>query len=71
MLNAREGIRENLLAIENAPLDGFYIELNSRNTKWLTFFYNPGKNKKEKCLAGPSQHLKYIPQIMKKIILNK
>ena len=66
MLYVGEGTRENLLAIENAPLEGFYIQLNSGKTKWKTYFYNPGKNKKEKLLAGPSQYLNIYSSKKKK-----
>ena len=70
MLYVGEGTRENLLAIENAPLEGFYIQLNSGNTKWKTYFYNPGKNKKEKLLAGPSQYLNIYSSKKKKKLGN-
>ena len=36
MLFVREDIPSDLLAIENEPLEGLYVELNLRNDKWLT-----------------------------------
>ena len=31
----REDIRSNLLATENKPIEGLYVELNLRNDKWF------------------------------------
>ena len=35
MLFVREEIPSNLLVIKNKPIEGFYVQLNLRNDKWL------------------------------------
>ena len=50
MLFVRKGIPSNLLA---KPIEGFYIELNLRNDKWLlNCSYNPHKNNTGKHLKA-------------------
>ena len=45
MLFVREDIPSNLLTIEDKPIESFYVELNLRNSKWLTnCSYNSHKN---------------------------
>ena len=45
MLSVREYISSNLVEAETKPIEGFYIELNLRNDKWLlNCSYNPNKN---------------------------
>ena len=45
MLSAREDIPSNLVEAEAKPTEGFYIELNLRNDKWLlNCSYNPHKS---------------------------
>ena len=45
MLFVREDIPSNLVEAEPKPIEGFYIELNLRNGKWLlNCSYNPHKN---------------------------
>ena len=45
MLSVREDIPSNLVEAETRPVEGFYIELNLRNDKWLlNCSYNPHKN---------------------------
>ena len=45
MLFVREDIPSNLVEAEAKPTEGFYIELNLRNDKWLlNCSYNPHKN---------------------------
>ena len=45
MLFVREDIPSNLIEAEAKPIEGFYIELNLRNDKWLlNCFYNRHKN---------------------------
>ena len=45
MLFVREGIPSNLVEAEAKPIEGFDIELNLRNDKWLlSCSYNPHKN---------------------------
>ena len=35
MLFVREDIPCKLLSLENKPMEGFYVEINLRKTKWL------------------------------------
>ena len=45
MLFVREDIPSYLVEAEAKPIEGFYIELNLRNDKWLlNCSYNPHKN---------------------------
>ena len=45
MLYVREDIPTNLLEVETKPSEGFYVEINVRNDKWLiNWSYNPHKN---------------------------
>ena len=45
MLSVREDIPSTLAEAETRPVEGFYIELNLRNDKWLlNCSYNPHKN---------------------------
>ena len=45
MLFVREDIVSNLVEAEAKPIEGFYIELNLLNDKWLlNCSYNPHKN---------------------------
>ena len=45
LLYVREDIPPNLLSKETNPIEGFYVELNLRNDKWLiNCSYNPHKN---------------------------
>ena len=42
MLFVRQDILCKLLLTENAPIEGFYIEINLRKETWLIcVFYNP------------------------------
>ena len=44
MLNVREDIPSNLIAFEDKPIEGLFIELNLKNTKILiNCSYNPHK----------------------------
>ena len=44
MLHVREDTLAKLLTTEKLPIEGFYIELNLRNQKWLaSCSYNPKK----------------------------
>ena len=45
MLFVREDVCSNLFEVETKPVEGFYIELNLRNDKWLlSCFYSYHKN---------------------------
>lgn len=45
LLYVREHIPSNLLTVETKPIEGFSVELNLRNGKWLiNCSYNPHKN---------------------------
>ena len=44
LLYVREDIPTNLLEVETKPIEGFYVEINLRNDKWLiNCSYNPHK----------------------------
>ena len=63
----REGFSENLISTENEPLEGFYVELNLRNSTWLlNCSYNPHKNIIEKHLIGLSEYLDLYSSIYEK-----
>ena len=58
MLFVREDIPSNLVEAEVKPIEGFYIELNLRNHKWLlNCSYNPHKNNIENHLQALSDFL--------------
>ena len=43
-LYVREDIQSNLLEVETKPIEGFYVEINLHNDKWLiNCSYNPHK----------------------------
>ena len=45
LLYVREDILSNLLEVETNPIEGFYVEINLHNNKWLiNCSYNPRKN---------------------------
>ena len=45
LLYVRENIPSNLLEVETKPIEGFYVEINLHNDKWLiNCSYNPHKN---------------------------
>ena len=45
LLCVREDIPSNLLEVETKPIEGFYVEINLHNYKWLiNCSYNPHKN---------------------------
>ena len=45
LLYVREDIPSNLLEVETKPVEGFYVEINIHNDKWLiNCSYNPHKN---------------------------
>ena len=45
LLYVREDIPTNLTEVETKPIEGFYVEINLRNDKWLiNCSYNPHKN---------------------------
>ena len=53
-----EDIPSNLIETEAKPTEGFYIELNLRNNKWLlNCSYNPHKNNVENYLKMLSDFL--------------
>ena len=46
MLFVRKDIPCKVLSIENHPMEGFYVEINLRKTKWLLCCsYNPNRCK--------------------------
>ena len=45
LLYVREDILTNLIEVETKPIEGFFVEINMRNDKWLiNCSYNPHKN---------------------------
>ena len=57
MLYVRDDITSKYLSCEN-EIEGFYIELNTRKTKWLlSCSYNPNKNNINKHLEFLSKNL--------------
>ena len=45
MLFVRDDIPFKLLSLENKPMEGFYVEINLRRTKWLLCCsYNPSRS---------------------------
>ena len=58
LLYVREDIPSNLLKVETKPIEGFYVEINLRNDKWLmNSTYSPHKNMIENHLCTLSEKL--------------
>ena len=58
MLYVRVDIPANLLEVETKPIQGFYVEINLRNGKWLiNCSYNPHKNMTGNHLRALSEKL--------------
>ena len=58
MLFVREDIPCKLLSLENKPMEGFYVEINLRKTKWLLCCsYNPSKSNIDFHLQHLNQNL--------------
>ena len=58
LLYVREDILTNLLELETKPIEGFYVEINLRNDKWLTnCSYNPHKKMTGNHLCALSEKL--------------
>ena len=69
MLFVREDVPFNLIKIEEKPVESFYVELKSHNSKWLVnCFYNPHKNSIGKCLNRLSESLDLIYSHYEKIM---
>ena len=67
MLFVREDISSNLLEVEAKPVEGFCIELNLRNHKWLlNCSYNPHKNNIGNHLKALSDFLDSHPSTYEK-----
>ena len=63
-------IPSNLIAIENKPIESFFVELNLRNDKWLTnCAYNPHKNLLDIDLDVSSKHLNLYSSKYEKILI--
>ena len=70
MLFVREDIPSNLFEAEANPIEGFYIELNLRNDKWLlNCTYNPNKNNIGNHLKGSSDFLDWHSPTNKKVLI--
>ena len=58
MFFVREDIPCKLLSVENHPMEGFYVEINLRKTKWLLCCScNPNKCKIDICLEKVNRSL--------------
>ena len=69
MLFVREEIPSNLVKAETKPIEGFYIELNLRNDKWLpNCSYSPQKNNIRKNLKALSDFLDSRSSTYKKVL---
>ena len=69
MLFVRKYISSNLLAIEEKPMESFYVEKNSRNSKWLVnCSYNPHKNSTVNHLVRISESLDLLSSDYEEII---
>ena len=70
MLSVREDIPSNLVEAETRPVEGFYIELNLRNDKWLlNCSYNPHKNNVENYLKMLSYFLDSHSSTNEKVLI--
>ena len=66
---AREDIPPNLLTTEGKPVESFYVELNLRNSKWLTnCSYSPHNNSIGNHLDRISESLDSLSSDYEKII---
>ena len=66
----REDIPSNLVEAEAKPIEGFYIELNLRNDKWLlNCSYNPRKNSTENHLKALSDFLDSHSSTSEKVLI--
>ena len=69
MLFVIEDIPSNLVEAEAKPTEGFYIELNLRNDKWLlNCSYNPHKNNIGNHLEALSHFLDSHSSIYEKVL---
>ena len=70
MFFVREDIPSNLVEAETKPIEGFYIELNLRNDKWLlNCSYNPHKNNIGNHLKALSDFLDSHSSTYEKILI--
>ena len=70
MLFVREDIPSNLVEAEAKPIEGFYIELNLRNDKWLlNCSYNPHKNNIGNYLKALSDFLDSYSSTYEKVLI--
>ena len=70
ILFLREDIPSNLLATENKPIEGLYVELSLWNDKWLTnCFYNPHTNTTSTHIDKLSESLDLFSADYEKMIL--
>ena len=70
MLFVRKDIPSKLLPTENAPIEGFYIELNLRKKKWLLGgSYNPHRNSIDNRLDSLTRSLALCSSTYEKYIV--
>ena len=71
MLFVREDFPCKLLSVENHPMEGFYVEINLRKTKWLLCCsYNPSRCKIDFHLENLNRSLALF-QLITKISLSE
>ena len=69
LLYVRGDIPSNLIALENKPIESFFVELNLRNDKWLiNCSYNPHKNLIDNHLDALSKYLDLYSSEYEKVL---
>ena len=70
LLYVREDIPSKLIAIENKPIQSFFVELNLRHDKWLiSCSYNPHKNLIDTHVDALSKYLDLYPSKWEKVLI--
>ena len=70
LLYVREDIPSNLLEVETKPIEGFYVEINLHNDKWLiNCSYNPHQNMIGNHLRALSEKLDIYSSSSNKFII--
>ena len=70
VLYVREDIPSNLLEVETKRIEGFYVEINLHNDKWLiNCSYNPHKNMIENHIRALSEILDIYSSSYNKFII--
>ena len=70
MLFVREDIPAKLIFTEVSPIEGFYVEINSRKQKWLICCsYNPNKHNTSKHIQALSKRFNLFSSNQENVIL--